>query len=251
MKFIFITEEDPFYVYLFFETFFKKYTTESADLKGIVILEPFDKKSTLALAKKMFGFYGLFNFIRMGMLYVFKKLKGVSIRNLTKNYNVPVFEVENVNDKTFLDKLNALEVDLVISVAAPQKFKAELLSIPGKGCINIHSGKLPKYRGMLPSFWTLLNEKKSGAVTIHKMNANLDDGEIILQQDVEIVPNETLDSYIKKTKKLGAEMMLRAIKSFRDDKVELKPNNKNESTYNSFPTRDDVKRFRRQGLKFF
>jgi len=251
MKFIFITEEDPFYVHLFFETFFKKFKIESVELEGIVILEPFDKKSTLALAKKMYGLYGLVNFLRMGFLYVYKKLTGTSIRNLATSYKVPVFEVENVNDKHFLDKLKSMEIDLIISVAAPQKFKPDILNVANKGCINIHTGKLPKYRGMLPSFWTLLNKEKTGAVTIHKMNENLDDGEIILQQEVAIEPDETLDSYIKKTKKLGAEMMLKTIEAFRDNKLELKPNNKNESTYNSFPSKEDVKRFRKQGLKFF
>lgn len=249
MRFIFITEEDPFYVYLFFQHFFAKFHFESTELMGIVILAPFYKKNIWALAKKMYHFYGIVDFIRMGFKYLIKKLNRKSIRNLAQHYHVSILDVQNVNDAYFLNELRKMDIELVISVAAPQKFKEELLQLPNLGCINIHSGKLPKYRGMMPSFWTLLHDEEYGAVTIHKMNENLDDGEIILQQEVKIKSDETLNSYIRMTKKLGAEMMLEVIRDIGTGNYQLKPNDKSQASYFSFPNREDVKRFRSKGKK--
>ena len=245
----FITEEDSFYIYLFFERFFEKFDLDRVKIKGIAILNPFNKKSTWGLAKQMYCFFGPVDFVRMGFRYLGKRLSRKSVRNLARKFAVPIIDVRNVNDPDFLDKLRNMNLDLIISVAAPQKFKKELLELPSWDCINIHSGKLPKYRGMMPSFWTLFDNEKYGAVTIHRMNEALDDGEIILQREVEVASNETLDSYIRKTKLLGAEMMIEVIKQIRDGEVELKLNDRNQSTYFSFPKLEEVKEFKRRGRK--
>lgn len=245
----FITEEDPFYIYLFFEVFFEKFDLDKVQIKGIAILNPFNKKSTWALIKQMYGFFGPVDFIRTGFSYLGKKLSGMSVRKLAQKFFIPIIDVRNVNDPEFLDKLREMKLDLIISVAAPQKFKKELLELPCWDCINIHSGKLPKYRGMMPSFWTLFENEKYGAITIHRMNEDLDDGEIILQQDVEVGSNETLDSYIRKTKRLGAEMMIEAVRQITNGEAVLKPNDRNESMYFTFPTPEEVKEFRRKGRK--
>ena len=84
-------------------------------------------------------------------------------------------------------------------------------------------------------------------ITIHEINPGIDDGRIILQKDVDILPGETLDSLIKRTKKIGAHFMIEAINLIKSGKVDYKENPANEGTYFSFPTREDVKEFKKRG----
>ena len=75
----------------------------------------------------------------------------------------------------------------------------------------------------------------------------IDEGEIILQKQVLINPGESLDALIKRTKRLGAHYMVEAIEMIRNGKVQYKENRPEEGSYFSFPTREDVRKFREMG----
>jgi methionyl-tRNA formyltransferase len=173
-----------------------------------------------------------------------------SIRKIAQHYNIPVHTPHNINDEAFLNQLRQLEPDVVVSAAAPQIFRKGILSLPKQGCINVHSALLPKYRGMLPSFWVLANGETETGVTVHYMDEKLDNGEILLQRRVPIAPDETQHSLLMKTKTLGAELVLEVLEQMENGAVNPQPNNADEATYFSFPTPEDVQRFRARGGKF-
>ena len=102
---------------------------------------------------------------------------------------------------------------------------------------------------MMPSFWTLLNGEREGAITIHRMNPRLDDGEILHQHVYPIEARESLDQLIKRTKAMAAQVLLDALEMLSRGDYELKPNDIEQATYYSFPTYEDVRAFRRAGLK--
>jgi len=252
-----ITQEDPFYVRLFFEEFFKNYGSID-EIKGVVIAPTMGKKSFTQLLKQMYGFYGAFDFLKMGTKYAYYKLcdkasrtlplKGFySIEQLCRRYGVPVMHRAKVNSEEFLEEIKKLDLDLIISVAAPQIFKAPLIAIPKEGCINIHNSKLPKYRGMLPNFWQMYHGEKVVGTTVHMINAGVDDGEILVQKETEIRPGESLDSLICKTKRFGAAVMMEVIAGLKAGSLKPRPNSKEDATYFTFPTRQDVAEFRRRG----
>jgi methionyl-tRNA formyltransferase len=140
---------------------------------------------------------------------------------------------------------------LIVSVAAPVLFKRDLISLPRIGCINIHNAKLPKYRGMMPNFWQLYHREKTTGITIHEINPKIDDGRILLQDEMEISEDETLDSLIRKTKKAGAHMMIEAIRRIKQEDVRYLENPATEGSYFSFPKREDVKEFKKRGGRIF
>ncbi len=119
------------------------------------------------------------------------------------------------------------------------------------GCINVHGAPLPKYRGMMPSFWALQNGENKTAVTVHDLEAKLDDGDILVQQEVEIAPDETWDSLVRKTKAQGAQALILAIKQIKEGTVHRKANREEDATYYSFPTAKDRKAFLQAGRRFF
>jgi methionyl-tRNA formyltransferase len=256
---LFITQDDPFYVRVFFEEFLSAYPNRE-EIKGVVIGEAMGKKSILALATQMYHFYGTVNFFRIGAKYALNKVLrhipaslarngGYSVGQLCRRYKIPVMHEADINASSFLDAVEKLRVDLIISVAAPVIFREPLIRLAKKGCINIHNGKLPKYRGMLPNFWQMYYGEKKAGITIHEINPKIDDGRIILQRDVDILPAETLDSLIRKTKRIGARVMIEALGAIRSGRVQYKENNSAEGSYFSFPTRQDVREFKNRGKR--
>ena len=254
---LFITQDDPFYVQLFFEAFFKAYGRLD-DVKGVVIAQAMGKKNAFQLARQMYCFYGPVDFLRMGLKYAFYKLithapafflknRSYSLTQLCRRHDVAVIHEDNINGDAFRRKIKEKDLDLIISVAAPIIFKTDLIRIPKHGCINIHSGKLPKYRGMLPNFWQMFHGEKSVGVTIHEINPGIDDGRIILQKDVPIAKNESLESLIKRTKRIGAQVMIEAIDLIQSGNVVYQENPVSDGSYFSFPTRKDVVEFKRRG----
>lgn len=262
MKIIFFTQEDPFYVKIFFEELFRNYEYLD-DIKAIVISRPMGKKSLFYLAHQMYDFYGLLDFFRMGFRYAYAKLMGkrrirrfdsglvpktYTLKQLAKAYALNVIERSDLNSESFLSLIRQYNADLFISVASPVIFKEGLIRIPRLDCINIHSAPLPKYRGMLPNFWQLYHGEKEAGITIHKIDSGIDTGEIITQHYVPIEPDESLNDLIVKTKKEGAKIMIEAIEAFRNGIVHYKKM-KGQGNYFTFPTRRDVKKFKQHGKK--
>jgi methionyl-tRNA formyltransferase len=258
-KILFITQEDPFYVRLFFEEFLAHYPRRD-EIAGVVIAPTMGRNSLFKLVRQMYAFYGPVDFVRMGLRYVYYKLMNslarvwrtrrfYSIRKVCEHYHIPVLETPNINDAVFLASIGSLEIDLIVSVAAPQIFREALLAIPKQGCINIHNAKLPKYRGMLPNFWQMYHGEKAVGTTIHRINSKLDDGDILLQRESPIEPGETLESLIRRTKRLGARLMIEAVQDIREGRIQSLPNNAADATYFGFPAREHVREFKARGYR--
>ncbi|MCR4403011.1 MAG: hypothetical protein NUW12_09585 [Firmicutes bacterium] len=160
-----------------------------------------------------------------------------------------LLHVVDINSAESLHLLRTLTPSLIISVAASQIFSREVLSIPRYGCINVHSGKLPEYRGMLPTFWQMLNGEPSATVTVHVMAPKVDDGPIIMERQVPIGSHDTLDTLMKRTKIEAAHMLTEVIEQFRTGTVRLKPMPKEGARYYSFPKPEHVRQFRRMGRR--
>ena len=256
---LFITQDDPFYIKLFFEEFFNNYE-DLSNIKALVISKTMGDENFADVIKRFYNFYGFYDFVNMGIRYAFCKgmnylsrtfrlQKFYSIERLCDFHHIPVIHHNNINDEHFLEDIKPYSLDLIISVAAPVIFKKDIINLPQFGCINIHHAKLPRYRGMMPNFWQMYHGNNTVGITIHTINPKIDDGEIILQREVEIQRQESLDSLIKRTKKIGAALMIEAIASIKKGNIAFLPNDSSQASYYSFPTRDDVKKFKAQGYK--
>ncbi|MEJ2254103.1 MAG: formyltransferase family protein [Nitrospirota bacterium] len=258
-RFIFVTQDDPFYVMSFFEEFLGSYG-RLGEVEGVVICSAMGKRRITRLMGQMYGFYGPVDFFRMGMRYASSKalarapaaLRGgrsLDLTQLCRAHEIRVVHTDEVNSPAFLHTLREINPDLIVSVAAPVIFKKAVIELPRYGCINIHNATLPKYRGMMPNFWQLYHGEKKVGITIHEINEGIDDGGILLQREVDVLPGETLDSVIRRTKKLGAHLMIEALEAIKAGNVRYMENASSEATYYSFPTREDVREFRRRGRR--
>jgi methionyl-tRNA formyltransferase len=265
LKILFVTQDDPFYIPEFFKEFDRIFNDPEIKIEGVVIQAPLGKKSIGSLIKQMLDFYGPVNFTGLGFRFAVNKVlnsiaiklfKGkfpgaCSVEHYLLKHNWKIIKTNNVNSPEFISMVKAMNLDLIVSAGASQKFKKTILNTPKFGCINIHNSKLPKTRGMLPSFWSLLNYdvEPTTAMTVFKMDEALDSGDIILQWPVKLDPKESLEELIIRTKKENAHILAEALNLYKNGEPPLLPNDDSQATYFSFPTKEDVKKFKAKGLK--
>jgi methionyl-tRNA formyltransferase len=253
-----LTEEDPFYLPVFFREFFDKLARERFVVTGLDITPPLNAKSHGALARKLHNLYGTFDFMHLGFRYAIQRAKDIllpqsawagTVKRISYQHGVPCSEVSNVNACAYVERVRALQVDLLISVAASQIFKEELLAVPRLDAINIHTGTLPEYRGMLPVFWQMYDGRQEIGITIHTMTPQIDLGEILAYRAVPLHGNRNLDLAIREMKKQGAHLMLALLGQYYEDSVKRTPMDRSRESYRSFPGAAEGKSFRRMGYR--
>lgn len=252
MKIFIITQEDSLVI--------PKNMQLLADANFINITGACIIKSKNSLSEKKGLFirnFGIFQVAKMGIIITINKILNIfdlllaskllknkkSVEAFCNCNKLPFFKEKNVNNNEFISKLKDLDLDLIVSFSAPTIFKSELLSIPKKGCINLHCSLLPKYSGILPSFWTLYNDEKETGATVHYMDNEIDNGDILGQKSVKILKSDTMFDIIKRTKEIGGVLMINVIRNIMTNNFKLIKNKVNHEKYHSWPTDLDFKNF--------
>ncbi|MGM0585902.1 MAG: methionyl-tRNA formyltransferase [Pseudomonadota bacterium] len=246
LRVLIVTEDDPLYVIEFFRVFLADAKPDELNLLGITIDRAFHEPLRTTLAR-MLRFYGPRDTLRLGLRYVRAKRRGDSIEALAKARGVPVLPTHSVNEPDYVARVRALAPDVIMSVAGPEIFSRELLSVARLGCVNIHSGRLPDYRGMMPTFWQLLRGERAVTVTVHRMVEKLDAGDVLATADFALRPRDSLDRVIRGTKRLGARLFLAVLRDLRAGRAQGRPLDMSRVGYFRFPTPADVQTFRRRG----
>src|SRR5665213_2660271 len=104
---------------------------------------------------------------------------------------LPVLQPERARNPEFVSSLAALTPDVIVVAAYGQILPPSILELPKFGCVNVHASLLPKYRGAAPIQWAILNNDQETGVTIMKMSAGLDTGDILTQKATLIEADET------------------------------------------------------------
>jgi methionyl-tRNA formyltransferase len=253
MRIILLTQDDPFYLAKNID-YLAKNLPEHSQIVGTVVFDvsPFGKReSFFDKMKKTYSIFGLGFFVSYGFKFIASKLDpNTKVKNVLAKYNIPLIEIDgNINKEENRNKIKSFSPDLLISIAGNQIFKLPLINLAQKGCLNLHTALLPKYRGLMPSFWVMKNNEKETGVSVFFVDEGIDSGPILVQKRVEI-GNRSQSELIDFTKKLGMDAILESIEKIHTDKYELIPNPIEEMTYFSFPTRADVKEFLKMGKRF-
>ncbi len=100
--------------------------------------------------------------------------------------NIPLYQPEKASTDEFCEELRTLHADLFFVVAYGEILRSNILSIPSKACINVHTSLLPKYRGAAPIQRCIINGEVVSGVTFMEMALQMDAGDILLQEKVDI-----------------------------------------------------------------
>ncbi len=253
MRILIITQNEPFYLSRNMDAFFKKLPKEHIVVGAVVTsASPFGKKENfLQKALKTKKVFGLRFFLYYAIRFIFSKIFNSSVTQVLSKYGVKKIEVQgSINSVRNLNIIKSYKPDLLISILGNQIFKRPLIDLAPKGCINLHTALLPKYRGLMPTFWVLKNNEKYTGVSVFFVDEGIDSGAIIVQEKVEI-GNRTQQQLIKETKQIGINLILKSIDLIAKGDLKLLENPESEKSYYSFPTREDVKEFKQMGKKFF
>ncbi len=253
MRIVLLTQDDPFYLAKNIE-YLVKNLPKNSQIVGTVLFEvsPFGKReSFIDKMKKTYDIFGLRFFMNYGFKFIVSKLDpNTKVKNILTKHNIPLINLNgNINKEENRIKIKAFSPDLLISIAGNQIFKLPLIELAPKGCLNLHTALLPKYRGLMPSFWVLKNNEKETGVSVFFVDEGIDSGPILVQKRVEI-GNKSQSELIEFTKKLGMDAILESIQKIEKDNYNLIPNPEAEMTYFSFPTKADVKEFLKAGKRF-
>lgn len=129
--------------------------------------------------------------------------------NITaEKFNIPVFTPKNFKKEETVEQLKNLHPDIIIVAAYGIILPQTVLDIPPLGCINIHASLLPNLRGANPIQRSILNGDSKTGITIMKMDAGMDTGDMLLKEEIEIDDNITYGDLENKMSELGAKMIL-------------------------------------------
>ena len=133
-----------------------------------------------------------------------------SVQQLADLHGIPVITPDNPNQPKVLEQIRVLQPDFFFSFYYREMLKRELLEIPGRGALNMHGSLLPKYRGRVPVNWAIIHGETETGATLHYMTEKPDNGDIVAQQAVPILPEDTaLEVFNKVT--VAAEMALHGV----------------------------------------
>ena len=258
MRIEFLTQDDPLYVLPFFEEFICHYASDF-EIVQISTSPSMGNRRRTQMLKELTQLYGALGMIRLLARLITSRVLGVirkkpaaggyaTLAQLSHAYGIPYAKIGNPNTSEFLEGIRSRAPDVLVSVACPFILKDALLSIAPKGAINIHHAPLPRYKGMMPTFWQMYHGETTVGLTIHVMVAKIDEGRILFQDRQAILPGESLDHLIRRSKRHGAHCMAKVIREIRDQIPVSIPIDKSGS-YFTFPTGAEIREFRKRGLR--
>ncbi len=152
---------------------------------------------------------------------------------------IPCFQPVRLQDQSFLEEIANFRADLFVVVSYGKILPREILQMPRLGCINLHASLLPRYRGASPIQAAILHGDTITGNTVQYMSEALDCGDIILQSQVTIDPNDTYPTLSEKLALDGANLLTTAITQIAEGKAQRIPQNEDEATYTKIIKRED------------
>lgn len=158
------------------------------------------------------------------------KLQPTPVKECALSNGIPVFQPVKLRDGTALEQIRALAPELIVVAAYGRILPQDILDCPPKGCINVHSSLLPRYRGAAPINWAILNGDGETGVTIMHMAAALDAGDIIAQASAPIGPDETAPELTARLAELGGALLAETVARIEAGTAERIPQEEEQAT---------------------
>lgn len=133
------------------------------------------------------------------------------VKEAALRLGLPVYQPERVRRPEAVEHLRAHGVDAMVIVGYGQIIPQSIIDLAPKGIINVHGSLLPKYRGAAPVQWAIVNGETRTGVTTMRIDAGLDTGDMLLEAETEIGPEETAVELGERLSKMGAELSVETL----------------------------------------
>ncbi|UCE83178.1 MAG: methionyl-tRNA formyltransferase [Deltaproteobacteria bacterium] len=168
-----------------------------------------------------------------------RKLLAPPVKLLAQERGLSVYQPERIRSPEALERIAGLEPACIVTVAYGQLLPAGILEIPTKGAVNVHASLLPKYRGPAPIHWALIQGESETGVTTMLMDTGMDTGDILLQREVVIQPEETGGSLHDRLAEVGAGLLVETLELMARGTLEPKVQDHSLATYAPMLAKED------------
>lgn len=154
-----------------------------------------------------------------------------SLAELARQYEIPVYFPDNINDRQWVDLLRDINPDVLLSCYFRQMIREEVLEIPRLAAVNLHGSLLPGYRGRCPVNWQLVHGEKKSGVTLHHMVIQADAGDIVGQKAVDVEDTDTALDLFAKLEGAAVEVLREYIPGLLDGSAPRTVQDHSKATY--------------------
>lgn len=161
------------------------------------------------------------------------------VKRAAQELGLPVHQPERIRRPESVELLRSFAADLMVVVGYGQIIPQTIIDIPRHGILNVHASLLPKYRGAAPIQWAIANGEMETGVTIMRIDAGLDTGDMLLKARTPIGPDDSAPELSPRLAPLGAELLVRAIAQVAEGSAKFEKQNDAEASYAPILKKED------------
>jgi UDP-4-amino-4-deoxy-L-arabinose formyltransferase/UDP-glucuronic acid dehydrogenase (UDP-4-keto-hexauronic acid decarboxylating) len=197
-------------------------------------------KSAIVVGYHNFGCVGLEELVGAGVdvkavfTYADSEDEAIWFRSLAQvaaEFEIPAYSPDDINHPIWVERIRRMEPDFLFSFFYRDLIGPELLAVPREGCINLHTSLLPKLRGRAPINWALVNGERETGVTLHRMTANADDGDILCQERIDIRFDDTAKTLYDRLEILAQQLLGENLPAIVAGEIAGVPQDHSKATY--------------------
>ena len=160
------------------------------------------------------------------------------VKEAAVKHGLLVLQPEKISGSEEMEKIIALQPDVIITAAFGQFLPEKLLQAPVHGAINVHASLLPKYRGGAPVHYSIINGEKETGVTIMEMIKKMDAGGIYAQESLPITKQDDVGTMFEKLSALGKQLLLNTLPDILNGNLSPRPQDESKVTFSPNITRE-------------
>lgn len=160
------------------------------------------------------------------------------VKEAAVKHGLLVLQPEKISGSEEMEKIIALQPDVIITAAFGQFLPEKLLQAPVHGAINVHASLLPKYRGGAPVHYSIINGEKETGVTIIEMIKKMDAGGIYAQESLPITKQDDVGTMFEKLSALGKQLLLKTLPDILNGNLSPRPQDESKVTFSPNITRE-------------
>jgi methionyl-tRNA formyltransferase len=147
-----------------------------------------------------------------------QKMSISAVKEYALEHNLPILQPEKLRDESFIQQLQDINADVFVVVAFRMLPKI-VWQMPKLGTFNLHASLLPQYRGAAPINWAIINGEKETGVTTFLLNEEIDKGKILLQEKIDILPNDNAESIHDKLAIIGKDLVIKTVEGLANNSI--------------------------------
>jgi len=159
-----------------------------------------------------------------------QRLSPSPVKVIAQRENISLLQPAKMKDPSFMAELSGWKPDVIAVAAFGRILPPAILSLPSRGCINVHGSLLPKYRGAGPIQWALINGETETGITTMLMDEGMDTGAMLLQATMAIGPDDTAGSLSPRLADLGGRLLVETLAQLKAGTLTPRPQDHGQAT---------------------